>query len=144
MAGNLRPPLLSLERFNALASCPSSPWREIIDEEFHHPITINRPVALVGSDLNLKAFARSLKSLDELHGIVGVNVVVGGAIVDQQTALEIFRVSHDGCFVVALLVFLRKPHVALGVDRVIVAEISDGRGGARRSKNVGIAQETEC
>ena len=85
----------------------------------------------------------SLESLDQLHGVVGVNVVVGGAIIDQQAAFEVLGVSHHGCFVVTLLIFLRKPHIALGVDRVVVAEISDGRGSARGAKNVGVAQEAK-
>src|SRR5205807_5427765 len=92
---------------------------------------------------DIKAFARALQRLDELHGVVGVYVIVSGSIIDQQTALEVFGVVHHGPFVVALLVLLWEPHVTLGIDSVVVAEIGDARGGGSSAKDVRIAQQTE-
>ena len=46
-------------------------------------------VALVRPDLHLEALARPLQRLDELHRVVRMHVVVGGAVVDQQPALQV-------------------------------------------------------
>ena len=78
-------------------------------------------VAQIRADLQLEALAGALQRRDELQRVGRVDVVVGRAVVDHQPALEVLRVGHRAAGVVARLVLLRNPHVALGVDRVVEA-----------------------
>jgi len=62
---------------------------EILDKELHHAILVDGGVALIGADLDFKALAGLLESLDQLHGVVRVDVVVGRPIEEQEAPLEI-------------------------------------------------------
>src|SRR5215204_3731960 len=90
-----------------------------VDEKFHHPLLVHARVAAVGTDLDIKALAGVLQRLDQLQRVRRMDVVVGGAVVEQQAPLQRLRIRQRAAGVVAVLVLLRDPHVALGKDRVV-------------------------
>ena len=60
-----------------------------------------------------------------------VNVVIAGAVDDKQLALQAARESDWRAVFIALYIFIRQPHVALLVDRIIQRLIRDrGAGNA--------------
>src|SRR5690606_29438986 len=72
-----------------------SPTRhQILYEELHHPVPVDRGVPAVGPDLDLEALAGALERLDQLQRVGGVHVVVGGAVVDHEATAQVVDVAH--------------------------------------------------
>jgi Mg2+/Co2+ transporter CorB len=61
----------------------------------------------------------ALQGLDQLHGVLRVHIVVGGAEVDQKVALEVLRVLHGGCPPVGFRLLWQQAHVAFRIGRVV-------------------------
>ena len=103
----------------------------------------------VGVDLHVELLAGLYEGLAILGGVAQVDVVVGRAVDEQEVAREL-RCAADGVVGIALAVFLRRAHVALGVDGVVVAPVGrgchghsgaeDGLPGAHRHERVEAAK----
>src|SRR5438309_1471168 len=61
----------------------------------------------------------------ELHGVLGVHVVVDGAVDEQEAPVQVAGGVARGRLAVALLVARGQVHVALGVHGVVVAPVRD-------------------
>src|SRR6266851_4244529 len=72
-----------------------------------------------------------------------MHIVIGGTVIKHEPAFELVGVSHQRTGVVTGLVLLRQPHVAFGINGVVIAEICDGRRGTGGAKYVRVAQETQ-
>ena len=73
--------------------------------------------------------AGRVQSLHQLHGVLEVDVVVGGAVDQQVLALEVLGVGRRGVEIVTVGVLLRGAHEPFGVDVVVVAPVGDGCDG---------------
>ena len=61
-----------------------------------------------------------LQGVHELPGVVGMNVVIDHPMKDEELALQLIDVLQTRPVLEALGILLRRAHVALSVDRVIV------------------------
>ena len=77
-----------------------------------------------------------LQRVDQLERVVRMHVVVDHAVQEQQVARELARVLDAAARVVAFGILLRRAHIALGVDRVVVAPVGGGRDGDRGLERV--------
>src|SRR4051794_32516439 len=113
--------VMSFAAMRSVRLWPRRRYNEMLDEELHHALRIDSRMTLVRPELKVKAFARALKRLNELHHVRRMDVVVRCPKVEHQMPAQAVGIRHCRTLVIARLIFLRKPHVALGVDRVVVA-----------------------
>src|SRR5487761_2426424 len=86
-------------------------------------------VRAVGIVHEVERLAQVDKSVDEQLCSLKVNIVIAGAMHDEQVAGKALRKVDGGTIVVALLVQVGKAHVAFLVDGVVVALVGHGRHG---------------
>ena len=48
----------------------------------------------IGTHLHLKTFSRPLQSLDQLHHVRRMHIVIGGPVIKHQPSFELVGVSH--------------------------------------------------
>ena len=85
------------------------------------------PVLPVGIRHQLEGAVRRDEGVDHGLGVLGVHVVVAGAVHDQQVAAEVPGVGERRAPVVARRVVLRQAVVPLGVDGVVVLPVRHRR-----------------
>ena len=73
-----------------------------------------------------------------------MHIVVGHSLQQQQLALELARVLHATSRVVALRILLRRAHVALGVDGVVVAPVGRRRARHAGGEDITAANHANC
>ena len=90
-------------------------------------ITAVDGVVAVGVNLHVELLAGLHEGFGVLGGIAEVDVVVGHAVDEQQTPLQLRGAQQGRCLVVAAAVLLRRPHETLGIDAVVEPPVG-GRG----------------
>src|SRR5271165_7186012 len=90
-------------------------------------------------DHQLEVLSRGLKSLHQPHGITHRDVIVDGAVDQQQLAVEVPRRLHHRTRFVAIGVVLGQTHEPLSVNRVVVAPIGDRRTGDTGGEEVAVS-----
>ena len=100
-------------------------------------------MVLVGEEELVVLHAGLVEGLHQLHSVLEVHVVVGGAVNEEVFALEVLGVSGRRVEVVAVGVLLRRAHKALGVDVVVVAPVGDRCHGDGHLEGAVAAEERE-
>src|SRR5215470_16210062 len=100
---------------------------KVLNKKLQHTVVVHATVSRIRSNLNFETLTGPLKGADELHGIIRMHVIVGSTVVDKQSALEFGGIVHGAAGFVTFFVLLWYPHIALGVNRVVVIP-----GGYRR------------
>ena len=94
-------------------------------------------------ELEIVGYLRFDEFLDVLDGVLHVDVVVAGAVDEEQAAVEFGGGVDDGEVLVAFGEVGGQAHVALGVDRVVVAPVGDGCDGDAGAEAVRVAEGVE-
>src|ERR1041385_8204526 len=72
-----------------------------------------------------------------------MDVVIRGPVINHQSTLQILHVVHCVSGFISLFVFLRNPHVSLGVNCVVVIKGCGWRGSRRGLKYIWIFQNRQ-
>ena len=100
-------------------------------------LAVSDAVALAGVEVELEFLTGFLIFLSHDHGVGQMDVVVHGAVSQEQFALEVGCKVDRSTFLVAFGVALGSIHVAFCVDAVIEAPVGDGRAGHAELEGVG-------
>src|ERR1700677_3241331 len=98
---------------------------------------------LAGEELQVVGDASVDEGLDELDGVGHVNVVVAGALGDEDAAFEFGGVGDRGVGSVGVGVIRRQAKESFGVDGVVVAPVGDGGNGYAGTDAVGVGHGIE-
>mmetsp|Transcript_26133 Transcript_26133/g.59615 ORF Transcript_26133/g.59615 Transcript_26133/m.59615 type:complete len:226 (+) Transcript_26133:94-771(+) len=88
-----------------------------------------RGVALVREEEELVVLLRADQRVDQARRVPEVHVLVDQPVHQEEGALDVIDVSHDGAARVAVGVALGRAHVALGVVGVVAVPARHGRAG---------------
>ena len=76
--------------------------------------------------------------IDHLNTVLEMHIVVAGAVHEQQRTMQLSGRLRYRAFVIPFGVVFRQPHIALGIDSVIVAVIGDGCDRNSGLKSIGV------
>ena len=89
-----------------------------------------------GSGERLEVLARAEEGVRQLQRVPVIDVVVRGAVDEQERALQVLRQRDQARLVVGRLRFGQKAQVPLGVVRVVVLPVGDRRAGDRGLEDI--------
>ena len=122
--------------------------REMQPEVFDHPLMealihdrFGRHVGEPAEREELERLARAEEGVGEFHAVLEVDVVVGGAVDEEEFALKAVGVGEDVAVAVAGDVFRGEAEVAFGVVGVVVGPIDDGGARDAGAEEVGALQD---
>src|SRR5579871_2632309 len=105
-----------------------------LDEVDNQPLIMPAGNRMPGTRIehDLEILVGPLEFLHELHAILHMHIVVHQAMEEQQFAVEVTGGLHNRGGVVAIRILLRRIHVPLGIDRVVIVPVGD-----RSARNAG-------